>query len=666
MQKRLLTILMAASLPALAQQDTMRLGEVTVQGYGQQRRLTEIPAAINYVRRGDIEKFSPASILPALNSMPGVRMEERSPGSYRLNIRGSSLRSPFGVRNVKMYLDGIPFTDPGGNTYLNQFGTAAYQSLEVLKGPGSSLYGAGTGGVVLAASPEAQEPGYSAGYMGGSFGTHLAQASLSSAHQRVYYNWQESNGYRDHTYMQRTVAGWSGHWQPSAKGLLRAHVLYGDMHYETPGGLTPAQYAANPRQARPAAGAFPSAAAAQAAIYQQTLWGGASYAHRWNEDWSNTTALYGAYSHIKNPSIRNYEQRSEPHFGGRTVFTWRKQWLKVQAGAEMQQGFFSTGVYGNRNGVRDTVQTDDDINNRNLSAFLQPEIELPHGWIITAGISWNNAVMKITRVSEDPVFRYTSRFHNEWAPRLAVMKQFTPAVNVYGVVSKGFSPPTTAEVLPSTTVINTSLQAEKGWNGELGVRGGIKGFWYDVNAFWFRLQDAIVQRRDASGADYFENAGATQQQGIETYLSYTLRGFKAWGSYTYHHFRYREFVQVDKNYDGKTLPGAPAHAIAAGADMQLQNGLSLHASYAYNDDIWLNDANTDKAASFHLLGLKGAYTRTFGKTRLQVYAGGDNLLDATYSLGNDINAAASRYFNVAAGRSWYAGFALSGAFSRKP
>lgn len=665
MRTPLLFILTVAAIGAKAQQDTTRLNEVTVQGYGQQRLLTEIPAAINYVGRSDIARFAPLSILPAVNSMPGVRMEERSPGSYRLNIRGSSLRSPFGVRNVKMYYNGIPFTDPGGNTYLNQFGVADFSSLEVLKGPGSSLYGAGTGGVLLASSGEAEEPQVSAGYMGGSFGSHLINIAASGAGQRVHYSWQEANGYRDHTYMQRTVAGWSGGWQPSAKGRLEAHLLYGHLLYQTPGGLTPEQYAVNVRQARPAAGAFPSAAESRAAIYQQTLWGGVQYEHGWNEQWQNTTSLYGAYSQVKNPTIRNYEKRTEPHFGGRTVFSYRKGWLKVLAGGEFQQGYFNTRVSGNKNGQADTLQTDDDINNRNISLFIQPELILPQGWIITAGLSLNNTTMHFARQSDDPVFHFTSRFENEWAPRFAVMKKFHPAANLYGVVSKGFSPPTVAEVLPSTSVINTTLQAEKGWNYELGARGGAGQFWYDVNVFYFGLQDAIVQRRDASGADYFENAGATVQQGFETYLAYTIRGLKLRGAYTYNHFRYKDFVQVDKNYDGNTLPGTPQHAVAAGADLELANGLHFHATYTYNDAIFLDDANTDKAASFHLLGCKAGYTSAFRQLKVTLYAGADNLLDAQYSLGNDINAAARRYFNVAAGRNWYAGIALQRVFSRK-
>ena len=77
-------------------------------------------------------------MLPAVNLVPGVRMEERSPGSFRLSVRGSLLRSPFGVRNIKVYWNDIPFTDAGGNTYFNLVDPNSIRQIEILKGPGSS------------------------------------------------------------------------------------------------------------------------------------------------------------------------------------------------------------------------------------------------------------------------------------------------------------------------------------------------------------------------------------------------------------------------------------------------------------------------------------------------------------------------------------------------
>ncbi len=155
------------------------LSEVIIKAYEQNRQLKASSVAVNYIGPDQLQRFSNSNILAAMNNTPGVRMEERSPGSYRLNLRGSTLRSPFGVRNVKIYWDGIPFTDPGGNTYLNQLSFYNFNSLEVIKGPGGSLYGAGTGGVILIHSqPESWKAGADAGYIFGSYNLNNVNAQV--------------------------------------------------------------------------------------------------------------------------------------------------------------------------------------------------------------------------------------------------------------------------------------------------------------------------------------------------------------------------------------------------------------------------------------------------------------------------------------------------------
>src|SRR5687767_510536 len=255
------------------------LGEVIVKGYEQDRPLQEVGAAVSIIDQKQLERTSGISILPALNAMPGIRMEERSPGSYRLNIRGSSLRSPFGVRNVKIYLGGIPFTDPGGTSYLNQFSVYNFSSIEILKGPGSSLYGAGTGGVMLI-NPLADSlsNNLSVHYTRGSFDTrllHLAAVTGSENYKHALsYTRQSSDGYRVQSAMEREVFSWQSRMHGGNKQVLSTHVFYGDLYYQTPGALTLAQYRANNKAGRPAAGIFPSAQAARAAIYQKTFWAG--------------------------------------------------------------------------------------------------------------------------------------------------------------------------------------------------------------------------------------------------------------------------------------------------------------------------------------------------------------------------------------------------------
>ncbi|MGV3508509.1 MAG: TonB-dependent receptor plug domain-containing protein, partial [Sphingobacteriaceae bacterium] len=99
--------------------DTAGLKEVVIKAYFSDHSLLDVPASVSVINPQVLQSQPPKSLLPAINTAPGVRMEERSPGSYRLSIRGSLLRSPFGIRNVKIYLDDFLLTDAGGNTYLN-------------------------------------------------------------------------------------------------------------------------------------------------------------------------------------------------------------------------------------------------------------------------------------------------------------------------------------------------------------------------------------------------------------------------------------------------------------------------------------------------------------------------------------------------------------------
>src|SRR5690606_21256668 len=149
-----------------------------------------------------------------------VRMEERSPGSYRLSIRGSLLRSPFGVRNVKVYYDEIPLTDAGGNTYLNSLDAGSIEEGNILKGPDGSLFGANSGGVVLL-SPVGSGKSRNeakASISAGSYG--LLHQQLSTQFQptdnyrfSINQSFLSSDGYRENSAMKRnffqTVHRWN-------------------------------------------------------------------------------------------------------------------------------------------------------------------------------------------------------------------------------------------------------------------------------------------------------------------------------------------------------------------------------------------------------------------------------------------------------------------------
>ncbi|MFT4023458.1 MAG: TonB-dependent receptor, partial [Flavihumibacter sp.] len=268
----------------------------------------------------------------------------------------------------------------------------------------------------------------------------------------------------------------------------------------------------------------------------------------------------------------------------------------------------------------------------------------------------------IERESVNPHFIFRAHYKGEWTPRFSLLKKIGP-VTAYALLARGFSPPTTAELLPSTSVINQSLQAEYGWNRELGLRGTLwrgRG-WFDVNLFYFGLRHAITQRRDAGGADYYENAGNTRQKGIELSLRYPLLDLPAlrlqpWLSYNLYSFRYTSFKQLANDYSGNQIPGVARQQLNAGIDLRTATAQTLSVTWQYNDPVWLNDANTDKAAPYQLLGAR--IGSSLGR-KWYAFGGADNLLNTTYSLGNDINAAGGRYYNAAQGRNYYLGLRFS-------
>jgi iron complex outermembrane receptor protein len=653
------------------------LGEVVVKAFEQNQSIKKIPAAIIQINKAKLDRFNTTNILPALNSAPGIRMEERSPGSYRMNIRGSTLRSPFGVRNVKVYWNDIPFTDPGGNTYLNQLSFFNFNSLEIIKGPAGSLYGSGTGGAILISSiPEQNIPVLSANLIYGSYDLGSLNIQLNQGKEKFNnsfsFSHQQSHGYRDHTSMHRDVTTWQTKIASGKKETLRFNFLYGDLYYETPGALTKAEYLNNPKSARPAAGAFPSADKAKAAIFQKTWLGALNNHFVFSEHFENSSTVYGAYSSIKNPTFRNYEVRREPHFGGRTFFTWKpftkKVDTKIVFGGELQKGFFNIRTYSNPNGMPGAVLTNDDVDNSIWSIFSQADMRFKNDINITAGLSINKSSIKIHRLSVPSLPIQKRVYKNEAAPRIAVSKRIIKEIYVYGSVAKGFSPPTTAEVLPSTSIISTELNAEHGINYEAGIKSSFlkRSLYAEINAFYYRLKNAIVQRRDASNADYFTNAGATKQKGIESQITYVIQNrsiinnSKIWISHTFNDFTYKDFKQLTNNYSGKKLPSVAKNTIAAGADILVAQKFYANVTYYYSDPIYLNDANTESASSYNLLGARIGWKNFVSKkNKVDVFAGIENAFDVTYSLGNDINAAGGRYYNVAPGRNFYFGITMN-------
>jgi iron complex outermembrane receptor protein len=252
-----------------------------------------------------------------------------------------------------------------------------------------------------------------------------------------------------------------------------------------------------------------------------------------------------------------------------------------------------------------------------------------------------------------------------FSPRVALLKKITEDLSFYGSISSGFSPPSLAEVRPSTAAFNNTLNPEHGVSYEVGMKAR---FFNQLDAtialYDFRLDQTIVIQRDASGADYFVNAGATSQQGAEVMMAWSpaisgdkISSLRLWSSYTYNHYRFKDYVNDGKNYSGNELTGVAPAVFVFGADVQFKKKFYINLTGNFSDRTPLNDANTDFASQYYLLGTRIGY-KLSGKLPLEFFAGIDNALDQRYSLGNDLNAVGGRYYNAAAGRNYYGGILL--------
>ena len=708
MSFRCLLLLLAglAQLPAAAQtrSDTTRtvaLSEATVTGYGQRLPLRRTAAAVGVIDARVIAQFSPTALTQAVNTLPGVRLEERATASYRLSIRGSTLRSPFGVRNVKVYYNGLPFSEASGSTPLNLLDPAIIGRLEVLKGPAGSVYGAGTGGVALFGTPEVAAGGSAVvvGATVGSYGlrrsTITAETGSASSSVRAQYAHQELDGYRQQSALQRDVFAFDVRTVAGPKTTLAAHLLYTDISYQLPGGLTRAQFAADPRQARPGTPARPGVAAQPGTVAQRTFYAsrtgllGFAHEYRFMDRLELETTFYGSGTAIRTPFLVDYERNTAVGTGGRTALRYRTtlagRTLRLQGGGEFQASFANGRSYQNLAGTPGALRYDDEITTTTGFAFAQADYELPAELLLTVAASYNRLRYGIARVSgaaANPGGSQLSRdFRPVLSPRVALLKEFSPQLSVYASVSKGFSPPTTDEIRTSDGSLNRELQAERGTSYEVGTRGNFfnNRLLYEVNLFDLEQRETIVSSTAGQGIAVFRNTGRTRQRGLEAALSGWLwrqrqvscvvyrdsskrmprqenTGLRAWASYAYNDFRFGRYTSGGPDLRGNRLTGTTPHTLSAGLDFSEHLGFYLSPNLSHQARVALDDANTEQAAGYWVFGARGGWRRTIARhLETNIYAGIDNLTDRNYSLGNDLNAFGGRYFQPAPGRSWYTG-----------
>ena len=642
----------------------------TVVVYGQGTTRKDIAAPVATIFRDELRRYDQSSFLSGLNREPGVRLEERTPGSYRVAIRGASLRSPFGVRNVQVYWNGIPFGEPGGDVPLNFLDAANVDRAEIIKGPHGGFYGPGTAGTLLLSSYdmtrhhlnrprhelEASLTGGSFGYLRGDVHYQVNRPDNTYAQTRLAY--QRTDGHREHTQFSRFTAQHTSVLQNNGTGSTKLHALYTKLDYELPGGLNAEQLAANRDQARP------GSVDKNASIHYHNLLFGATTNQQLGR-WRVDGTVYATGFYFDHPF--NFDYKRETNLGGgyrlalrRRLFTnglefslAREQRLQLR----MSQNF--TNPDGTRPGELNFA---DEVFSRqatNVARLVYDE----GPWDLTASISSSTVDYAVDRTFDaDGQTGETDYEARQPINLRAAAGRYFGKHFVYLSVADGFSPPTLEEFRTNEGSLNSELNPEIGINYEVGYNTFGFRWNFGANLFHFALRDAITGTLGPTDRFLFQNAGRTAQTGVELSAGYSIIQkpqdnlfLRVEANYTYYDFRYRDYERVSRNqitnFDGNRIPGAAPHTV--NVELRLQAGdFDASLFHNYTDAIPLNDENDVFGNAYHLLRARVRYQ--FGKVR--VFVLGSNLLNQEHSFGNDLNARfGARYFQPAPGRNFQLG-----------
>jgi iron complex outermembrane receptor protein len=555
---------------------------------------------------------------------------------------------------------------------------------EVIKGPAGSMYGAGTGGAVLLGGSDllpafsTDTSAFSGMISGGRFGTLNEsvqyQLNKKSITFSISQGHSQATGFRDQSALRKDNVLLRLKTQTASKMSSELMVLLTDLEYETPGGLNLSQRNANPRQARPAAGIFPSAEAQKTAIFNQTALLGFTNSYKMGEKWQMVSSITTGLTSFKNPFISNYEKRIESNVGLRTKVVYEQkgsmplQWV---SGFEIQRGGYRIDSTGNKQGVATGNLVRDEVIARQQFLFTQLNWSPLKMIQLQTGLSLNNFTYSIERTTGLPANgKVPVDFKQQLLPRVALMFEPWNGFGLYGQLSKGYSAPGIAEIRPSAGGLYSGLQAEYGWNKEVGMKWLTNQGKIQLTAafFQFNLKDAIVRQTNSAGAEFFVNAGSTIQKGFEGELSILLlnrptgsffQRIQCTQSLTLNDFSFGQYVSAGTDFSGKRIAGIPDELYGLTAQIGFLKRLELNVNFSYAGRIPLTDANIVYADPYRLWAGKLSWNGKIKKVRTSVFLLFDNIGNMNYSLGNDLNAFGGRYYNPSPERNMQLGCVLS-------
>jgi iron complex outermembrane receptor protein len=628
----------------------------------------------------------------SLGRVPGlvIRNRQNYAQDLQISVRGYGARATFGVRGVRLFVDGIPASAPDGSGQAANFPLGSADRVEVVRGPTAALYGASSGGALLLYTEDGQRPAqWRTGVVAGSDGLWRASTQVTGQTGTAQApGWSyaldvsgfATDGTRPQSAADRSTANMK---------LARAHeggrtVLVFNRHSSSaldPQGLSRAEFDANPDQTNAGALSFntrKTVAQTQLGLaFEQALGGG----HK-----LELMGYGGQRQVVQYQSITTGAQVPAGSSGGvidldRDYWGWNARWrhdsdwqggrLSLSAGvasdlqSDTRKGY--ENFIGTTLGVQGKLRRDEVNRAQTLDPYVQAE------WR-TQDLTLMGGVRQ-TRTEYESTDRYVvgsngndsgNKDYTATLPVVGVRWQIDPSLQAFASIGKGYEIPTLNEVAyrsGGVSGFNTQLNAARSTSAELGLRGRADKLRWSATAFDIRTDDEIVVQNNTGGRTTFQNAGRTLRQGLELAGEWRTGPVTFTTAYTWMRANYQDAfmtcttagcpnatpqVQVPQGHQIPGLPKQQLFAQAAWDTGWAGSRVTLEARRVGR--VMVNDLNTDAAAAHTLFNLGVQFTQERGDWTLKEFVRLDNLSDQKHAGSVIVNDGNGRFFEPGAGR----------------
>ena len=639
--------------------------------------LVSLPLAAGSVGRDEIQSGrQQLGLDEALVSIPGLFFQNRYnfAQDLRIAIRGFGARANFGIRGVRIFSDDIPLTLPDGQGSVDAIDLGSAQQIDVIRGPFSAVYGSASGGVINIRTEDGPQTPFLSGRLNvGSYGYWQLQAKAGGQAEKL--NWlanisnTELDGYREHSNYQSTLLNSKFRYDfDETLSLTVVMNAVDSPEADDPGGLNATEVTTDRRQAAPRNLLYD----AGESLKQQTL----------------GLALHKQIGDKQEFMLRNYYVHRD--FGNRLPFDINSN---GQGGSvdldrkfaglggnyswQMDLGTHSNQLvvgfdydaqrdhrkrFANNQGQLGELTTNQDEDVTTSALYIQDVLDISASAALTIGGRFDHVKYKVTDRTGGG--GSGKRDFDEFNPMAGINWALRPAMNFYANISSSFDPPATTELAnPDGPVgFNQNLESQKATNYELGLKGLISGrLRYELALFHIDVRDEIVPFELAgSGQSFFENAGRSRRNGLETALSMELApGLSGTVTYTWSDFVFDEFQGADgEDYAGNRIPGIPQQLFNFNLAWAHSSGFYAGWDLLYVGKFYADNANQVETDDYLVSNLRFGFRWQREKWSFEPFLGVNNLLDKQYMDNIRLNASFGRYYEPAPERNLYGGVLL--------